>query len=74
MNVKHNLGPLVVGRKYNWRNQPERLAYMGIRHYPGDGRTWHQFEKVDAPGVVWSEVLDDDLQHFEASEAVGGAP
>jgi hypothetical protein len=54
-----------IGGKYNWKHQPERLAYMGVRRYPGDRRTWHQFEKVDAPGVVWCEVLDDDLPMFE---------
>ena len=54
-----------IGGKYNWRNQPERLAYMGTKHYGGDRRTWHQFEKVDKPGVVWSEVLEADLSSFE---------
>jgi hypothetical protein len=58
---------LQVGGKYNWRNQPERLAYMGVRRYEGDRRAWHQFEKLDAPGVVWCEVLDSDLSHFEES-------
>lgn len=54
-----------VGGRYNWRGQSERLAYMGVRHYPGDRRNWHQFEKVEEPGVVWCEVLDTDLVHFE---------
>ena len=27
---------LKIGGKYNWRNQPERLIYMGRRLYPGD--------------------------------------
>lgn len=61
-----------VGGKYNWRNQPERLVYLGSRHYSGDRRRWHQFAKVEAPSVVWSEVLDEDLSHFEATE--GPAP
>lgn len=59
---------LKVGGKYNWVNQPERLVYMGIQHYPGDGRTWHQFAKVDAPTVVWCEVLDSDLSSFEETK------
>lgn len=59
---------LRVGGRYNWKGQPERLAYMGVKRYPGDRRTWHQFEKVDAPGVVWCEVLDPDLTHFEETK------
>lgn len=58
---------LVIGGRYNWKRQPERLIYMGRRLYPGDGRTWHQFAKVGAPGVCWSEVLDGDLSSFEES-------
>lgn len=58
----------IVGGRYNWKHQPERLFYMGVRRYPGDRRTWHQFAKVDAPDVVWSEVLDSDLPFFEESE------
>lgn len=60
---------LIVGGLYNWRNQSERLAYMGVGSYFGDGRKWHQFEKIDAPGDVWCEVLDADLKHFEKSRA-----
>lgn len=55
--------------KYNWRGQPERLVYMGVRHYPGDRRAWHQFEKVEAPCVVWCEVLEADLSSFEETKA-----
>lgn len=62
-----------VGGRYNWRGQPERLAYTGPARYPGDRRTWHQFEKVDEPGVVWCEVLDSDLPLFEATTSQGGA-
>lgn len=56
---------LTVGGRYNWKHQPERLVYMGRRHYPGDRRTWHQFAKIEAPDVCWSEVLDSDLPNFE---------
>jgi hypothetical protein len=42
---------------------------MGSRRYRGDGREWHQFEKVDKPGAVWCEVLDSDLELFEETEA-----
>lgn len=69
MEAKHTPLALRVGSKYNWRNQPERLSYMGSRRYRGDGREWHQFEKVDKPGAVWCEVLDSDLELFEETEA-----
>lgn len=59
--------PLIVGGRYNWRGQCERLAYRGAKRYPGDPRLWHQFELVDLPGDVWCEVLDSDLSHFEAT-------
>lgn len=51
--------------RYNWKNQPERLIYIGRKHYPGDRRTWHQFAKVEQPDVVWSEVLESELPFFE---------
>lgn len=60
---------LRIGERYNWKNQPERLVYMGTRRYPGDGRTWHRFAKVETPKVCWSEVLDSDLASFEAAPA-----
>lgn len=56
---------LKVGGKYNWCNQPERLAYMGVGRYSDDPREWHQFEKVTEPGVVWCEVLTTELASFE---------
>ena len=39
-----------IGDRYNWKNQPERLVYVGMCE-PRNGR-WYQFEKVDEPGVV----------------------
>lgn len=54
---------MVIGGRYNWKHQPERLVYIG-RNWSGNGY-WHQFEKVDAPGRVWCEVLDSDLQMLE---------
>lgn len=59
---------LQVGGKYNWRNQSERLEYMGIKHYNGDRRDWHQFSLIGIPNSVWCEVLDHDLEHFEATQ------
>ncbi len=55
-----------VGGRYNWRNQPERLVYLGMCE-PRNGR-WHQFAKVESPDVVWCEVTTDDLEHFEETE------
>ena len=52
-----------VGGKYNWKGQPERLVYLGHK-WIGNGY-WHQFAKVESPGVVWCEVLDDQLDSFE---------
>ena len=57
---------LVVGGRYNWKGQPERLVYMGTKTYPGNG-TWHQFAKVDEPEVCWSEVVSADIPMFEAT-------
>lgn len=62
-----NVNPdqLKVGGRYNWCGQSERLTYIGARRYAGDSRTWYQFEKVDAPGVVWCEILGPDLGLLE---------
>ena len=56
------------GGRYNWIGQPERLVYIGTKHYSGDRRTWRQFAKVDRPDVVWCEVLDSDLSSFEETK------
>jgi hypothetical protein len=58
---------LRIGGRYNWKGQPERLVYMGLCE-PRNG-CWHQFAKVEAPTVCWSEVTDADLSSFE--ETVG---
>lgn len=57
--------------KYNWKGQPERLVYLG-RNWSGNGY-WHQFEKVDAPGIIWCEVLDGDLSNFEETKTATSA-
>lgn len=59
---------LHVGAKYNWRDQPERLVYMGRKVYTGDRRFWFQFAKVSQPGEVWCEVLAEDLSNFEETK------
>jgi hypothetical protein len=60
-----------IGGRYNWRNQPERLVYLG-RNWSGNG-FWHQFEKVEEPGRVWCEVLDADLSSFEETPSASPA-
>ena len=49
----------VIGGKYNWVNQPERLVYIGKNGY------WHQFAKIESPTTVWCEVTSSDLSCFE---------
>ncbi len=53
---------MVIGGKYNWKNQFERLVYLGQQC------GWHQFAKVDAPTVVWCEVTSQDLSMLEETK------
>lgn len=55
-----------IGKKYNWKNQPERLIYLG-NNWSGDGY-WHQFALVEDPKEVWSECLDSDLKGIEETK------
>lgn len=55
-----------IGGKYNWKNQTERLVFIG-RNWSGNGY-WNQFEKVDEPGIVWCEVPDSDLHMLEETK------
>ena len=57
---------LKIGGRYNWRNQEERLVYMG-NNFSGNGY-WHQFSLVDHPGKVWCEVKEDSLQYFDEAD------
>lgn len=55
---------LVVGGRYNWKGQPERLIYQGVMRDPTG--IWHQFCKVDDPHkTVWCEVRASDIERFE---------
>lgn len=56
------MNKLKVGAKYNWRNQPERLVYLGKQG------AWNQFAKVGDLGTVWCEVLDSDLHMLEETK------
>lgn len=55
----------VKGGHYNWKNQPERLIYLGVHISNGP---WYRFAKVDKPGVVWCEVRKEDLRMFEETK------
>ena len=57
---------LKVGHHYRWYQQPEVLRYMGMG--AGPSRWWHQFELADKPGVVWCEVLSEDIPMLEEVE------
>lgn len=61
---------LKIGGRYNWKHQEERLVYMGVEHYPGNGM-WHQFALVDKPDECWCEVRASDLEHFEETDSIG---
>ena len=50
---------LIKGEQYKFKHTPQRLTYMGY-NWSGNGY-WHQFDRVEDPGVVWSELLDSDL-------------
>jgi hypothetical protein len=50
---------MVIGGKYNWKNQPERLVYVGKKG------AWHQFAKIEELGEIWCEVLTEDLRMLE---------
>ena len=62
------IGPtLQINGKYNWKNQSERLVFLGTKRHTGDIRVWFQFALVEKPNSVWCEVLESDLEHFESS-------
>ena len=58
-----------IGKRYNWKNQPERLVYLGD-NLSCNGY-WHQFAKVESPDVVWCEVKGDQLHSFEETPTAG---
>ena len=53
------------GDKYNWKNQPERLIYIGAEVSNG---LWYRFAKIDSPNVVWCEVRESDLRMLEETK------
>lgn len=61
---KHAKKPdMVIDGRYNWKNQPERLIYIGY-NWSGNG-FWHQFVLVGNPNEVWCEIKDDQLHMIE---------
>lgn len=54
---------MVIGGRYNWKYQPERLIYLGD-NFSGNGY-WHQFALVENPTEVWCEVKGCDLVMIE---------
>ena len=60
------LDDLIIGDKYNWKNQPERLIYLGVGI--GASYGWYQFAKVEEPDVVWCEVLKSDMRMLERTD------
>ncbi len=52
-----------IGEKWNWKNQSERLVYLGLGS--GGSAGWHQFALVNNPDVVWCEVLERDMHMLE---------
>lgn len=53
---------LVIGGKYNWIYQPDRLIYVGVH------RGWYQFKKIGDPRDVWCECLAEDLSSIEETK------
>ena len=53
-----------VGGRYNWKNQSDRLIYLGRNTGSGSG-FWHEFKKIGDPREVWCEVQDSDLHMLE---------
>jgi hypothetical protein len=58
---------LVIGGKYNFKYQPEKLIYVGY-NWSGNGH-WHQFEKENEQGI-WCEIQTADLMLLEKRKEV----
>ena len=54
---------LKKGERYNWKNQPERLIFIG-HNFSGNG-FWYQFALISSPGTVWCECQPSDLSGIE---------
>lgn len=58
------MSALVIGGKYNFTSQSERLIYVG------KSGCWNQFELVEKQGIVWCELLDSDLHLIEETKVI----
>lgn len=58
-----NSKDMVIGNNYKFIGQDDELLYVGF-NLSGNGY-WHQFEKTDNYGVVWSELQGSDLNLIE---------
>jgi len=61
---------MAINERYNFTNQEERLIYVGY-NFSGNGH-WHQFEKTSNPGIVWSELQNNDLWMIELTNTKKG--
>jgi len=59
---------MIKGERYNWKNQKERLIYLGF-NWSGNGY-WHQFVLVEEPNKIWCEVLTNQLESFERTVTI----
>lgn len=49
-----------IGRTYRFKGDSTTLMYVGMQ-----GR-WHQFEELfGEEGIIWAEILDEDLHLLE---------
>ena len=56
----------IIGHRYNWKFQKERLVYLGRALSNG---WWYQFALLGDPkAAVWCEVREADLHMFEESK------
>lgn len=51
---------MIVGSIYEFKHQCEENS--NPLRYVGREWGWHQLEQIDKPGVVWSELSDQDLK------------
>ena len=56
---------LIIGETYNFKNQLERLIYLGKPDNRSGDSYWHHFALAESPNEVWAEVLDEGLDMME---------
>lgn len=65
------MSKFIKGHHYRWKSgEQHTLVYLG-ENWSGNGY-WHQFERLDAPGVVWCEVLTRDLHMLTSVDMLLG--